>query len=109
MVWIIAQNAAEDESSIGFTFALVGLYLHVERGFTGRQVQQVHMQLAKHQLQWPAFRIPQDRGEVTATHVLQASEGPNRDQMIHLWCTSVWEAFSDNRELVASLLQSCGI
>jgi len=41
-----AQHADERTKPIGLTFALLGLYLAVERHFTGRQVQRAHMQLA---------------------------------------------------------------
>ncbi len=34
-----AQTADEHTRPIKLTFALAGLYLHVEKGFTGRQVQ----------------------------------------------------------------------
>src|SRR6185295_5352013 len=39
----IAQNAGEHTKPIGLAFALIGLYLHLERGFSGKQVQRVHM------------------------------------------------------------------
>ncbi len=42
-----AQQADESTKPITLTFALVGLYLQVEKGRTGRRVQLVHMQLAK--------------------------------------------------------------
>jgi hypothetical protein len=35
----IAQHADENTKPIAITFALVGLYLHVEKGFSGQQVQ----------------------------------------------------------------------
>src|SRR5262249_34900967 len=38
-----AQNSGEHDKPIRLTFALVGLYLHVERGLSGRQVQRAHM------------------------------------------------------------------
>jgi len=37
-----AQSADEATKPITLTFALVGLYLHVERQFTGREVQRAH-------------------------------------------------------------------
>ena len=36
-----AQDASNTDNPIRLTFALVGLYLHVERGFTGRQVNEL--------------------------------------------------------------------
>jgi hypothetical protein len=38
-----AQHARETTKPIALVFALIGLYLHVEKNFTGRQVQRFHM------------------------------------------------------------------
>ena len=104
-----AQRANEQSKPIGVTFALVGLYLHVERGYTGRQVQRVHMQLARRKHEWPKFILPANRGGMTATHVLAAPPGPERDTAIHAWCVAVWDAFSANRQTVVDLLRQHGI
>ena len=104
-----AQRANEQSKPIGVTFALVGLYLHVERGFTGRQVQRVHMQLARRKHEWPKFILPATRGGLTATNVLAAPPGAARDAAIHAWCVAVWDAFSANRQTVVDLLRQHGI
>jgi hypothetical protein len=46
----MAQHANETTKPIGLTFALIGLYLHIERGFSGRQVQRAHMTLEQHEI-----------------------------------------------------------
>jgi len=104
-----AQHAVGGVKPIGLTFALVGLYLHVERGYSGRQVQRAHMQMGKRRRQWPEFVLPAQRGSMTATEVMAVPEGPARDKAIDDWCKSVWEAFSVNREAVAALLREHGI
>ena len=43
----MAQNANEETKPIGLTFALVGLYLHVERGFSGLQVHHAHRTMSR--------------------------------------------------------------
>ena len=93
---------------IGLTFALVGLLLHLERGMSGRQVQQAHMFLARKSRDWPTFDLPQDRGSVTAIHVMTAPEGPDRDRVIDEWCASVWETFAASQEAVFELLEKAG-
>ena len=100
-----AQNADEHTKPITLTFALVGLYLHVERQFSGKQVQRAHMQLARHKRTWPAFVLPLERGSITVRDVIAASAGPDRNRLIHEWSVSVWSAFAGNREVVATLLQ----
>jgi hypothetical protein len=100
-----AQTANADTKPLGLTFALVGLYLHVERQFTGRQVQRVHMQLGQRKRQWPAVSLPRDRGSITAVDVLATPPGPERDLAIDAWCRSVWGAFSDSHETIVDLLR----
>jgi hypothetical protein len=78
-----AQHIRPSTSTIGAAFALTGLYLAVERGFTGRQVQQMHM-------------------------VMATEAGPERDATIMRWCASIWAAWSVEqgrvREMVDRLL-----
>jgi hypothetical protein len=104
-----AQHADEKTRPIGLMFALVGLYLHIERGFSGRQVQQVHMKLSQRRRTWPSFPLPHERGSITASQVMAAQAGPERDKAIDAWCASVWSAFSDSHLAVAELLQRYGI
>ena len=104
-----AQCADEHSKPIGVTFALVGLYLHVERAYTGRQVQRAHMQLARRKRSWPTFVLPRERGAITARTVMNAPEGLERDKAIDDWCVSVWHAFAGNRQTVVALLSEYGI
>lgn len=100
-----AQDSSAGDKPIRLTFALVGLYLHVEKRFTGRQVQLAHMKLGRKKRKWPTFQIPDHRGDITAATVLAASPGQQRDAMIDEWCNSVWHAFSNNRESIEELLK----
>src|ERR1700733_15180069 len=50
-----AQHADETTKPIALVFALIGLYLHVEKNFTGRQVQRFHRKLAKIRRMWSAL------------------------------------------------------
>ena len=98
------QHADERTKPIKIAFALVGLYLHVERGFSGRQVQRVHTALARNSLTWPTFALPAQRGSLTVSQVIAAAAGPERDRAIDAWCASVWDAFRENRPVVIELL-----
>ena len=100
-----AQQAGPTTKPIKITFALVGLYLLMERGLSGRQVQQVHVRLARRKHHWPSFVLPEDRGSVTATEVMKTNEGPERDAAIHAWCASVWAAYAGSHAAVADLLR----
>jgi ribosomal protein L4 len=99
-----AQEADEATKPIKLVFALVGLYLHIERGFTGREVQKVHMQLAKRRKDWPQVRLPVERGALTVEDVAQIPPGPDLDAAIEDWCRVVWAAYAGSRELIAGLL-----
>jgi len=98
------QSASEDGKRIGVVFGLVGLYLHVEKQFSGLQVQKVHMILGRSKRQWPRVCLPEDRGRITVIDVLAASAGPERDRAIDDWCKSVWTSFSANRQTIITLL-----
>lgn len=104
-----AQHADEQSKPIGLIFALVGLYLHLERGFSGRQVQKVHIKLGQKKRTWPSFPLPRERGSVNVNQVMSAQAGPERDKAIDVWCVSVWEAFSGSHRAIAELLQQHGI
>jgi hypothetical protein len=104
-----AQTANEHSAPIGITFALAGLYLHVEKAYSGRQVQHVHMQLGRLKRPWPAHPLPRDRGSMTAVDVMAVPEGPDRDLAIDAWCRSVWAAFRESRPTIVELLREFGI
>ena len=100
-----AQTATSDSKPIAVVFALIGLYLHVEKHFSGRQVQKVHTQLARRKRAWPVVDLPSDRGDLTVADVLAAPAGPDRDRSIDAWCASVWNAFHGSRPQILSLLR----
>lgn len=100
-----AQQANARTKPIRLAFALIGLYLHIEKGYTGKQVQQAHTRLAKDRRTWPTFRLPSKRGDVTVSDVLAAPPGPERDAAIERWSRSVWDAYRDSQAQVAQLLE----
>lgn len=104
-----AQVATEQTKPIAVVFALIGLFLHVEKNFTGLRVQQVHMQLGRKKHQWPAIVFPAQRGAITAADVMKVPAGLERDAAISKWCQSVWEAYRANRQTIVDLLQRHGV
>jgi Family of unknown function (DUF5946) len=101
-----AQHADGSAKPIGVIFALIGLYLHVEKGFIGRQVQKAHTRLASRRKQWPRIEPPADRGSIGIVEVVAAAPGPERDAMIHRWCDSVWEAWKPRRDEIVALARN---
>jgi hypothetical protein len=99
-----AQHVRQSRSTVGAAFTLTGLYLAVERGFTGRQVQQMHMRMARHSRTWPAFIPPATMGPVTVADVLAASPGEERDGALMRWCTTVWAAWAPDQQRVREMV-----
>jgi len=87
-------------------FALVGLYLHVERNVTGRQVQKVHMQMASRRREWPRLSLPRESGGVVIADVVAAPAGERRYALIRAWCESAWETWWESRLQIVELLAS---
>jgi hypothetical protein len=100
-----AQHADENTKPIGLAFALMGLYLSLEKGYSGKEVQRAHMRLGRRRKQWPAFDLPKDRGAITVADVMMAPPGPERDAMIRKWAASVWAAYRESHQQVADLVQ----
>ena len=100
-----AQNASQDTKPIKITFALIGLYLCLEKGYTGKQSQLAHIELAKKRKDWPQIDLPEFRGEITLADVLSVNPGSERDGKILEWCESVWRAYGSEHEKIANLVK----
>ena len=99
-----AQHARPDGPAIGAAFSLAGLYLAVERGFTGLQVQRIHMVMASRTKVWPRFVPPADLGTLTVADVLAAEPGPDREQALMDWCAGVWESWRSDHGRVREMV-----
>jgi hypothetical protein len=104
-----AQTTTDADKPIKLFFALVGLYLYVEKGFNGRRVQRVHMEIARSASNWPRFELPENRGSVTALDVVRADPGAERDQMIDRWCRAVWGEYAKTRPIIETFLKDKGV
>lgn len=69
-------------------------------------MQIAHVKLAKYRKKWPEFDLPVSRRNIVVYDVLDAPRGPERDEMIHKWCISVWDAYSDSHKKVAELIHA---
>lgn len=101
-----AQEATAETKPIALTFSLVGLYLYLEKGYTGRQVQQAHQRLAKNKKVWPLVELPSQRGDITVSDVLKTAPGRQRDEVIKDWCCSVWNAYRNSQQAIALLVKT---
>jgi len=99
-----AQTATEQTKPIGVAFSLGGLCLFLEKGYTGRQVQQAHVKLSNNKSSIPELSLPGLRGDFNIETVLAAVPGPVRDEQIKAWCQSVWAAFASAHPQVKAWL-----
>ena len=98
------QHAGAESKPIAIVFGLMGLYLHLEKNFTGRQVQRAHMQMARKRKHWTAPAMPERRrAAVRIADVLAAAPGPERNAMIRRWCEAVWRDWQHARGEVEAL------
>jgi hypothetical protein len=104
-----AQTAKAGDKPIRLAFSLIGLFLHLEHGYTGREVQRVHKALGDRTRSWPSFERPVHRGAMTAADVLREPAGNARDRAIDAWCRSVWTAYEASKPAVAALLRQHGV
>ena len=100
-----AQTADKNTKSIKINFGLIGLYLHLEKGFSGKEVQRAHMALARYKDKLPIIHLPEKRGEITVFDVLQAPEGEERVAKIEAWMESVWGAYKSEQQKIKDFLE----
>lgn len=101
-----AQHAGWQMHPITAVFALIGLYLTVEKGYTGRQVQLAHMMIGKRD--WPRLEPPEYPGKLTVMDVLDTE----REEMLMQWTSSVWQSWEHRhvwvREMTKRVLYGKG-
>ena len=103
-----AQHAGPTVKQIGIAFALIGLLLTFERGYTGRQVQRAHMRLGNKSKVWPRFEPPQARlaaSCLTVQDVVQSPPGDARNAMITQWGKAVWDIWQPEHANVRALVE----
>lgn len=62
----------EDHAAMDMSVSAKGTFmqrLFSQKGFTGKRVQQAHMQMAKNKREWPSFILPIQRGDITVATV----------------------------------------
>ncbi|MBC8083365.1 MAG: serine/threonine protein kinase [Hymenobacter sp.] len=92
-----AQHTGAVSKPITTVFALVGLYLSVEHGYTGRQVQLAHMQLAQQFKHWPQLAPPPVPAHLSVLDVLLADAGPDRDAALAQWAAAIWKSWEQQQ------------
>jgi hypothetical protein len=100
-----AQHIGGPSKPVTAVYALVGLCLHVERGFSGRQIQAAHMLLARTRSNWPTLSAPATHYRVTVDMVVAAGCASSRAQQLEAWAVCTWEAWRNEQQWVRNIIR----
>lgn len=100
-----AQHSGRKVKNIRTAFSLIGLYLALECGYSGRQVQKAHMELAKRNIKWQSFDLPTCPYSFSVQDVLLVEEGTNRNEMLMKWAKSVWNTWEHYHEWTSKICE----
>ena len=99
-----AQHFSDDMKPIRLAFALIGLYLACQKGYTGKEVQKAHMQLGKVRRDWPGFGKPLRVNALTVVEVMNGINKKNCREQVMNWANTVWKDWSPAHETVKKLV-----
>jgi hypothetical protein len=100
-----AQHSGPNVKPISTTFALIGLYLAFERGYTGNEVQRAHVRLGQNRREWPVFNVPPVQSAVTVRDVLSSDMAQHYEYAIRRWGRSVWDVWALEQRTVQGLVE----
>lgn len=97
-----AQHSGGGMRPIQICFALIGLYLYLEYGYSGREVQRAHQKLAQRTKEWALLTHAQPIPTITVVDVLRSEPGVDRNARINEWARSVWAAWLPEHTKIAA-------
>lgn len=102
------QHVGPDTAPITVSFALNGLYLVLERGFTGIQAREAHGYMANtvDPVTWPRFTPPADVGDITVLDVALASSPQEHIGLVRQWGRAVWAAWSHTHDRISEMTEA---
>lgn len=98
-----AQHAGGPSRPISVAFALIGLSLTLERGWTGREAQLAHVALARERTVRPVFDRPDAPAAITIRDVLAEAAAEPRDQIMNEWMAAVWASWASAHDEIRRL------
>lgn len=101
-----AQHPGPPAKRVTLWFALVGLHLTLEQGWSGREVQVAHQRLARLDKVGPELRKPCRPAGTTVADVMVVPDGEGRDAAITDWAGAVWQTWASSHPQVADALAS---
>ncbi len=97
-----AQHAGAPSPPIATAFGLIGLYLALERGWSGTAVRGAHQYLAQRHSTWPRFRGRADGSVLTVAEVAGAIAPDDHANRVQAWARSVWDSWAPEHPHVGS-------
>jgi hypothetical protein len=101
-----AQHSGPKVKAITTAFALIGLSLVFEKGYTGRAAQLAHMQLGRQRMDWPRFEPPAAKAAITVKDVLEQINESNYDEQLRRWGRSVWAIWHSEHPRIGDLVHA---
>jgi hypothetical protein len=99
-----AQHAGGRASALNVAFAVIGLYLALEMGWSGDRVRDAHRFLANRFRTWPSLEPPPDGAGLTVIDVAMAGSAQEHGERIEAWALSVWRRWQPLHGAVAELI-----
>ena len=100
-----AQHAGGKTKPMTVAFGLIGLFLALEKGYTGRQVQRAHMVIARRQRDWPNLEPPSLRAVMTVHNVVEGATDAEREELLMQWAASVWGIWEERHPWVREITE----
>lgn len=100
-----AHHPRAGSPPIGTAFALIGLYLSLERGMSGPRVRDEHHRLARVRRSWPEF-VPPPGLDALSHSILDVDRAVTNEahaRALDAWAGAVWHAWGRHHGLVAEL------
>lgn len=100
-----SQHAGGKTRPVTTVFGLIGLYLALEKGYTGREVQIAHMKIGRKKRQWPVMEPPELPASLTVVDVLCAKTDREKEEMLMQWAASVWQSWEPRHREIRELTE----
>jgi hypothetical protein len=102
-----AQHAGPPTGYVYVSYSLVGLYLALERGWSGTDIRALHQRMGHPDPSWPLFQRPLLTAGVTIADVAEAGARVGSVEghaaSVERWAKSVWSSWADQRAVVIGL------
>ena len=101
----LLQHVDVSTKPITLCFALNGLYLVLERGWTGLAAREAHQRLAETvpRGDWPSHEQPRDVGTMTVLHPAMASTPTEQAEAVERWGAIVWQAWAHTHQVTRDM------